>query len=208
MAYMNARLLACSLILLGAAPDAAAQRFGITLGLNYQQLSDVTFNNLDARFKSKEGWHVGAWFEFSLGSVDIRPGVRYVDAGNLYEGLSDTFPATRDQFDVSLLEVPLLFRYGINAPVIGPYVFAGPLLRFPSFTDKILSNDLAPLSVAAEAGVGLQVTIGGLRLYPEIAYTFGLTNFIQDELVIDFVTLTPEGEQRLNSAMLRLSLGL
>jgi hypothetical protein len=92
--------------------------------------------------------------------------------------------------------------------VIGPYAFAGPVFRFPSFTDKVLSNDLAPVSVAAEAGLGLQITIGGLRLYPEIAYTFGLTNFIQDELVIDFVTLTPEGQQRLNTAMLRLSVGL
>ncbi len=207
---MKLRFLVCGILLVSAVrgPEATAQRFGVTVGLNYQQLSDVSYNSLETRFKSKEGWHVGAWFEFSLGPVGVRPGLRYLDAGHLFEGLNDTFPATRDQFDVSMVEVPLLFRYGISSPVIGPYAFAGPVFRFPSFTDKVLSNDLAPVSVAAEAGLGLQITIGGLRLYPEIAYTFGLTNFIQDELVIDFVTLTPEGQQRLNTAMLRLSVGL
>ena len=102
----------------------------------------------------------------------------------------------------------MLFQYGIDGPLIGPYVFAGPLVRFPSFTDKVISNDLAPLSVAVEVGAGLRINIGGLRLYPEIAYTFGVSNFIQDELVIDFVTLTPQDEQRINTAMLRLSVGL
>ena len=186
----------------------AAQRFGLTFGLNYQELSDISLNDLNTRFNSKEGWHVGAWFEFSLGPIAIRPGLRYMEAGKLFEGISETFPATRDQFEVSLVEAHLLFRYGINAPVIGPYVFAGPVMRFPSFTDKVIGNDLAPMSVAAEAGLGVQITIGSVRLYPEVAYTFGFTNFIEDEIVIDFVTLTPNGSQRLNSAMLRISAGL
>ena len=187
---------------------AAAQNFGFTVGLNYQQLQDISFNDLNARFDSKEGWHVGAWFEFSLGPIGIRPGVRYVDAGQLFDGLSDSFPATRDEFDISLVEVPLLFRYGINAPVIGPYILAGPILRFPSFTDKVISNDLAPTSFGAEVGVGLQINLGGISLYPEVAYVFGLTNFIEDEIVIDFISLTPGSSQQLNSAMLRLSVGL
>ena len=207
---MKARILIFSLLLVAAphGPDAAAQHFGVSFGLNYQQLSDVSFNNLNTRFQSKEGWHVGAWFEFSVGPVGIRPGIRYVEAGQLLEGLSDTFPATRDQFDFSLLEASLAFRYGIKAPVIGPYVIAGPVFRFPSFTDKVISNDLSALSIAAETGVGLQITLGGLRLYPEIAYTFGLTNFVEDEIVIDFVTLTPQGSQKLNTVMVRLLIGL
>ena len=208
---MKLRFLICGMLLVGTAhgPDAAAQHFGVSLGLAYQQLSDISLNSLDTRFKSKEGWHVGAWLEFAAGSsLRIRSGIRYVDAGQLFEGINDTFPATRDSFDVSMLEASLLVRYGINAPVVGPYVFAGPVLRIPSFTDEVISNDLAPLSVATEMGVGLKISVGGVHLYPEIAYTFGMTNFIQDEIVIDFVTLTPQGKQRLNSAMLRLSVGL
>lgn len=207
---MNRRLLSYVALLTGLVqiPDAAAQSWGLTVGLNYQQLSNISINDLNTRFDSKQGWHIGAWFEFNIGSVGIRPGVRYVEAGQLLEGLNETFPATRDNFDVSLLEANLLFRYGIEAPVIGPYVFAGPLFRFPSFTDKVIGNDLAPMSVSGEIGAGLQITIGSIRLYPEVAYTFGFTNFIEDELVIDFVSLTPNDAARLNTAMLRLSIGL
>ncbi len=208
-ALMKSGLLIGGMLLAGTlqGPSAAAQQFGVSFGLNYQQLSDLSFNSLETRFKSKEGWHVGVWFEFAIGPIGIRPGLRYVDAGQLFDGINETFPATRDQFDVSMVEIPFVFRYGIKAPVIGPYVFVGPVLRFPSFTDKVISNDLAPMSIAGEAGVGLQITLGGLKLYPEVAYTFGFTNFIEDEIVIDFVTLTPEGSQRLNSAMVRLAVG-
>ena len=191
-----------------AIPSATAQRFGFMIGLNYQELSDISFNDLSTRFESKDGWHVGVWMELNAGAIAIRPGIRYVDAGQLFDGINDTFPATRDNFKVSLLEPFLLVSYGLTTPVVAPYLFGGPFVRFPSFTDKTISNDLAPASAALELGIGIKITMGGIRLYPELAYHVGITNFIEDELVIDFVSLTPSGSQRLNSIALRISLGM
>jgi len=201
---MKPFLLLCGLLWVTISP-ASAQTFGFYAGLNYQQLSDVSLNNLNTQFRSEDGWHLGAWFEFELGPIAVRHGLRYMDAGQLFTGINDRFPATPDNFDVSLLEASLLFRYGIQAPVIGPYVFAGPVLRLPAFTDKEISNDLAPISAAAEAGAGLEITISNLRLYPEIAYAFGISNFIGDSIVINFAELTPASSQQLNSALIRLS---
>ncbi len=191
-----------------AASPAHAQ-FGVTAGLNFDRLSDVTFNDVDANFDNKTGWHVGVWADFSLGVVTLRPGVRYMNAGKLFEeGLSDINAAAVDDFDITLVEVPILLRFGLGAAVVKPYVFAGPVLRFPAGVDDIIDDDLKTSSIAGELGLGLQLALGGFRLYPEIAFTFGLSSFIEDELIIGFATFQTDDTQKLNTAMLRLGVGL
>ena len=192
---------------LAAASPAYAQ-FGVTAGLNFDRLSDVAFNDVDANFDNKTGWHVGVWTEFSLGVVTLRPGVRYMNAGKLFEGLSEVNAAIVDDFDIHLVEVPILVRFGLGAAVVKPYVFAGPVLRFPAGVDDIIESDLNSPSIAGELGLGLQLSLGGFSLYPEIAFTFGLSSFIQDELILGFATLSTDDSQKLNTAMLRLGVGL
>ena len=184
-----------------------AQRFGVTAGTNFQELSDITLNSTQAAFQNQNGWHAGVWLELPMGPLGIRFGGRYMEAGRLFSGLNERFPLVQDDFNISLVELNVLLRYGLQSPLINPYVFAGPVFRIPIGADEGISNDLSALSYAGEIGGGLEIPIGSLALYPEVAYVFGVTRFIEDELVLDFVTLTVEDTQRLNTIILRLSLG-
>ncbi len=188
-------------------PAAMAQTFGVSAGGNFQRLSDISVNDLRTQFESQTGWHVGAWVELPLGPAGLRGGARYMAAGKLFEGLQSNFPSAQENFDVSLVELYLLLRLGIPSPVISPYVFAGPVFRIPSSSDEEISEDLRILSYAGEIGGGIKVGLGPINLYPEIAYVFGLTRFIEDELILQLISQQVGDPQRLNMAMLRLSVG-
>ena len=188
-------------------PQAAAQQFGVTVGTNFQRLSDVSLNSVESVFEDQSGWHAGAWFEVGLGPLGIRIAGRYLEAGQLFTGLQESFPIVRDNFDISLVDFSLLLRYGLDSPVINPYVFAGPTFRIPARADVAINNDLKPLTYAGEVGAGIEINIGSFSLYPEVAYLFGLSRFIEDELVVEFVTLTVDEPPQLNTVMLRLSVG-
>ena len=198
--------LACGMLII--IPTVHAQRFGVTAGANFQRLSDIQLNTLDTKFRSHNGWHAGVWVELPMGPFGVRVGGRYMAAGKLFDGLTDNFQDARDNFDITLVEVPVLLRYGLLSPVVSPFVFAGPVFRFPFNTDEVISSDLKPLSYAGEIGGGLEINIGQFTLYPEVAYVFGMTRFIEDELVLELITLTVGDPQKLNAALLRLSLGL
>jgi len=101
-----------------------------------------------------------------------------------------------------------VLRYGFASPVVSPYAFAGPVLRLPLGNDEVIQDELRALSWAGEIGGGIAVNLGPLTLYPEVAYVFGLTRFIENELVLELVTLQLGDTQRLNAALLRLSVGL
>lgn len=206
--------LLATLVGVGLAGSASAQfqRLGVTAGLNFDRLTDISLNNVDASFDSKTGWHVEVWADFSLlGVLTLRPGLRYMEAGQLFEGLSEVSATSSldiaDDFDINVVEVPVLLRFGFPSPVVEPYVLAGPVLRLPINVDNTIDDDLNSLTVAGELGVGLAVPVGGLTLYPEIAFTFGLSSFTDDEIIIGRATFSTNDAQHLNTAMLRLGVG-
>ncbi len=191
------------------AAGSLAQNFGVSVGGNFQRLNDIDLNELETKFESQTGWHVGAWVEVPLGpAAALRGGGRYMAAGKLFDGVQANYPSIQENFDVSLIEIYLILRLGLPSPVVSPYVFAGPVFRIPSNTDRELSNDLKALSYAGEIGGGLMIKLGPIKLYPEVAYVFGLTRFIENEIVLNLISLQVGDPQKLNMAMVRLSVGL
>ena len=188
------------------ASGGAAQSIGASVGANFDRLSDIRFNDREATFSSSTGWHAELWIEFPFGPMGLRAGARYMDAGMLFAGLSEHTSTVRDNFDVTLLEVPLLLRYAVGVSAVQPTVFAGPVARFKALVDHELADDIRSPSLAGEAGVGLEISLGGLRILPEIAYTWGITDFIDKELVIGSVTLSANESQKMNSAMVRVAI--
>ena len=189
---------------------SAGQHFGITTGMTFDRVSSITLNNVKTRFDNKVGWVIGVWMEAPMGPFGIQVGVRYLDAGQLFEGLIEDQPDAgdvRDNFDFSFVEVPFLIRYSLDTPVLSPYAFAGPLMRFPAALDVEIAEDVKTLSLAVELGAGVKLTLGKLSLFPEIAYVYGVTNFIGDSISVGPVTLDTADKQSLNSAMLRLAVG-
>jgi hypothetical protein len=200
--------LAALLIGLAAPTLSMAQGMGISAGANFNSLGDIESGDRTATLDNVTGWHVHLWFDLPLGPVAFRPGVRYMDAGKIFdpeetEGFATDFI---DDEVVTFLEVPLDVRLRMTLPLVTPYVMAGPVLRFATDTNN--EDRLESFSLAAGAGVGLEVGLAGLRFYPELKYTFGVTSFTEEEYSIGDVIITPDEEQRLNAVMLSLGIGL
>lgn len=201
-------LVALLLGFLLAQPQAASAQFGVAAGFNFEQLSDIELNEGSAAFENRTGWHVAAWFELPLGSLALRPGVRYLDAGALYRGLDDNDGTLEDDFSVNLLEIPLDVRYRFGGGALTPYLVGGPVLRFPIVSDDGLNDDLRTVSFAGGLGVGLELPLGGMRLYPELAYTFDVSGFAEGDFEIGGRRFITDDTQFLNGVMLRVGVGL
>lgn len=186
--------------------QAAAQGFGISGGANFAELSDIDTGDRQATFDNASGWHVQAWLDLPVGPIALRPGIRYLDAGSLFEDATVEGGTTTDDDKFSLIEIPVDVRLRLPLPLISPYLMAGPVLRFPS--DSGDDGRFESFNLAGGAGVGAELGLGGLRLYPELKYTFGITRFTQDDYELGGVTVSPDEDQRLNTIMLSLGIGL
>jgi hypothetical protein len=196
-------------ILLGLAHvnAAHAQGLGLAGGANFTELSDIDTGDQQATFDNATGWHVHLWLELPLGPLAIRPGVRYMDAGSVLEDASIEDGVSIDEDEaLSLLEIPIDVRLRVPMPVITPYVMAGPVLRFPAGGND--DDRFRSFSLAGGAGVGVELGLGGLRLFPELKYTFGITDFAEESYELGGVTVTPDEDQQLNAIMLSIGIGL
>jgi hypothetical protein len=204
-------LCACFLVFVTLGVTPVQAQFGIYAGANFDQISDIDITEGGrAAFDSRTGWHVEAWVDLPLGPIGLRPSVRYMDAGQLYDGLrNDEDDNIGDDISINMIEVPLNLRYTFAAsPVVSPYLTAGPVLRFPLTDEDDLNDDLESISVAGGVGFGLALRLGGIRLYPEIGYTFGITRFVDEDFTVGGIDFQADEEQYLNSVLLRIGVGL
>jgi hypothetical protein len=206
MMPIRATITGLALLLMTAtsgADTAYAQGLGISAGLNFSQLSDIDTGDQRATFDNASGWHVHLWLDLPIGAVAIRPGVRYMDAGDVFE--SGSLSGAAESIDATLLEVPVDVRFRLPLPLLTPYVMAGPVLRFPMSDD---GERFRSVSVAGGAGVGLELSLGGMTLYPELKYTFGLTSYTEESYELGGVTFAPGSDQHLNAVMLSIGISL
>jgi hypothetical protein len=187
--------------------DAArAQGLGLSAGANFNSLSDIETSSGEATFDNASGWHLHLWFDLPVGPVAVRPGLRYMRMGELFTDV-ELDSGTFDEDEVTtLLEIPIDVRIRMGLPLITPYVLLGPVLRFPANADD--EDRLESFSLAGGAGIGVELGLGGIKLYPELKYTFGITRFTQDSYEIGGVEIVPDEDQRLNAIMLSVGIGL
>ncbi len=210
--------LAFALPLLLAPSATRAQSIGIVGGLNYGSLGDVEIADARTTYENRAGYHVGLYVDLPVGPIAVRPGVRYMDAGQLFSGLTQalgdetdgSIDEGLDDFDVRMFVIPVDVRLRLPFPLIKPYVFAGPELRFVSSSDGDggLAEHLSNNEVAGNLGVGAQLSLPGvgLTLTPEARYTIGLTGLMGEDISVAGQTFQTSGAQRVN--MFFLSLGL
>lgn len=183
-----------------------AQNLGLSVGANFNELSDIDTGDREATFDNATGWHVHLWYDLPVGPVALRPGIRYMDAGEVLKGETDLGDLDEDA-TLSVIEVPVDVRFRFTMPLITPYVMVGPVLRFPTSSDDD-GDRFKSFSLAGGAGLGVELGLGSLRLYPELKYTFGITRFTEDEYELGGITIEPDESQRLNAIMLSLGIGL
>jgi hypothetical protein len=197
------------LVLLASASPAHAQ-LGFAAGLNFDRLSDIDARDSDVTFNNASGFHVGAFFDLGLGPVAIRPGIFYRNIRDIEYDLTSLALGSRPSFDLNLVEVPIDIRVRTTTPIVRPYALAGPVIRFASTPDSDFEDAIENLSVAANIGAGVEIRIPlvGIRLYPELRYSFGVTRFTREEFELLGRTVRAEGRQNDSSVMLRLGVGL
>lgn len=203
------RVLACLFFLIGISGAAFAQtpRIGFSAGYNYSKLADVDFGSGPTSFENAQGWHMEIWFDVPVRNLALRPGLRYVAAGRIFEFSNDANPNLRDDFNISLFEIPIDFRFRFNMQIATPFVTVGPVLRFPSGAkDEV--DGMRNISMAGGFGVGLEMRFGIIMLYPELKYTFGITQFTDEEFQIAGLPFSTTDTRVLNGVMLRLGVGL
>lgn len=185
---------------------AHAQGVGVSLGANFNSLSDIDTNSGEATFENASGWHLHLWFDLPLGPIAVRPGLRYMNMGDLFgDGEIEDISFDEDEA-ITMLEIPIDVRIRMGLPLITPYAMVGPVLRFPASGDD--DDRLESFSLAGGVGIGVELGLGGIKLYPELKYTFGITRFTQDSYEIGGVEIVPDEDQRLNAIMLSVGIAL
>lgn len=189
-------LLLVALLVSAAQPRESFAQFGISVGANFDNISDIS-GDREATFKSASGYHVGVHMELALGPLAFRPGLIYTDVGSLEA--RDRFN-TVQQVDVSLVEIPLDFRYRLLLPIGQPYLTAGPVLRFANKSNNEVN--LQDFTAAGNIGFGLELNAAGLRPFVEARYQVGLQKFM-NEIQVGNIDITATDDARLNTFMLR-----
>ncbi len=189
-------------------PHLALAQLGFSAGYNFNRLSDINLDNRgESSFENATGWHMELWFDMDVGNLALRPGLRYMSAGSIFEFANDANPSLRDNFNISLFELPIDLRFRFNMEVITPFITVGPVLRFPSGAkDEI--DGLNNVSIGGGFGFGIELDFGLFMAYPELKYTFGLSQFTADEFQIADIPFSTTDTQLLNGVMLRIGIGL
>jgi hypothetical protein len=145
--------------------------FGIKGGVPVSDaFSDHTSTAVDVithSFSSSKNYVVGPMIELRL------PLGLSVEADALYRPLNLTTdtrvlpqPAIHFSSDLSSWEFPILGKYHfLHAPVVSPYIEAGPIFRAVGARSSYLSND----GFAIGGGVDIKLLV--LRVSPEIRYS-------------------------------------
>ncbi len=194
--------LALALLAFAAFGAAAARaQLGVAVGGNFNQLSDIQ-TEPEATFDNASGFHVGLFYDLALGPVSLRPGVFYVDLGEFDAAVGGFNAGT---FDLNLVEIPVDVRVRLAAaPVVRPYLLAGPVFRFASTGNDDFNESLNPFTYAGNVGLGLEIGApGGLTLFPELRYSFGVTS-LTDDFTFLGAGFEADEDQHLNVFMLRL----
>lgn len=199
------------LLAVGPLSHEARAQFGVSGGLNFNQLDDIRTENARANFESATGYHVGVFYDAALGPIALRPGVMYRRVGEYrfpeVDGPDDIGLPDRASFDISQIEVPIDVRWRVlPLPLVTPYVLASPVLTFPR-TEGDVSDGVRSANLTADIGAGAEIRLPGmgLTLMPELRYGIGATSFLEEEFTIGDTTIRPLEQPRLNAVILRLN---
>ena len=204
---------ALGVVLLAGTSTAAGQSFGVVGGANFTSIDAVNYGNAQATFDNAAGYHVGAYLSLGIGPLGVRPGVRYLHAGAIYQGLDDVVgpgSGLDDSFDVSFVSAPVDVLVRVPAPVISPYAFAGPEFRLQRTPDApaALEDEFNDWSFLGNIGIGAEIDLpgAGLTLTPEVRYSFGLSDLIEDEFTYGNQTFTATDQRRPESFFISLGI--
>lgn len=187
----------------------AQAQLGVAAGLNFDTFGDIEATDRQTTFENASGYHVGIFYDLAVGPLGIRPGVFFRNISDVKFDVVGVALGREPAFDLNLIEIPLDVRVRMPFPLVKPYALAAPVISFASTDDREFKDNIKDMNVSANIGVGLEIALPiGPKLFPEIRYGFGLTRFMEEEVVIGGTTIRADDAQRMNTVMLRLGIAL
>lgn len=191
-------LVAVLLALLLAGGPLHAQ-IGIYAGANRDMLEGFTPAEGFTFAGEVDGFHTGIFLDIEVGIVGARPAIVY----HRISDVSASDGAEETRFNLDVIEIPLDLYLRLPLPVVRPYLVAGPTILFPSSADPRIDGLLASTPKRLDVGLGVEIALP-LRLWPEIRYGRGLSDFMSPAIPVGEETLQGEGALRLDTVTFRL----
>ena len=195
-------------ILIWGLPTSANAQLILAGGLNFESLEDIDTGSTKATVDNATGYHFGLYYNLGAGAFAVRPGVFIRNINRL----ETSALSLRDNYKLNLVDVPVdvRFRVASGSPVV-PSVSFGPVVHFANSDNDDFDEALDNLSLSAAVGGGVEFRLPGLglKLYPEIRYSFGLSGITKDgePITIAGQDFRIENPSNLNTIMLRLGIG-
>ncbi len=212
MKFIQAAVLTAAVSALSVIPANGQIQFGVAAGLNWSGLGDVDLGSITAAYESQQGWHAGVFLDLKLLVIGIRPGFYYVNAGPLLEGgLSGEETTPIDEltaFDLTYVSIPVDLKLGLPLVLLEPYLFVGPEFKFNTVSESAgeVAEQLESTVIAGNAGFGVAVNVGGIKLIPELRVGFDISSLFGDTITIEGVEFKVDSH-RASSFVARLGVG-
>lgn len=141
-------------------------KFGIKAGLNY-----ANFTNTEIQTDAITSYHAGLLVEIGLfDNLAIQPELLYSTVGASYDNLSNEI-----KNELGYVSIPIMAKFNLSETL---FIEAGPQGSFLlSKKDKVNFDDYNDLDLAANVGLGLDVT---KNLFVSARYSLGLTEISRD----------------------------
>ena len=212
MKILQATFLAVVVSVVSVIPANGQIQLGVAAGINWSGLGDVEVGDFTATFESQQGWHAGVFLDLKLLIIGVRPGFYYVNSGPLLDGaLSGEEETPVDEltaFDYTYISVPVDLKVGLPLVLLEPYVFVGPEFKFETVSETAgeLANQLESTVIAGNAGVGMAIKLGNIKLIPELRFGFDISSLFGDTITIEGVEI-PVDSHNASSFLARLGVG-
>lgn len=164
------------IVALAAGATPATAQHGVVLGVRGGvSVASASFDveqTFDAN--NRTGFAGGVFMDFDAGLVGVQVGAQYTQNG------ADLDLGTAiDEFKLSYLEIPAVVKVGIPLAAIKPSIFGGVGLSFNTtcaFAGADCKDDVKSTDFKGIAGVDLAIYLGGIALFADGRYHFGLSN--------------------------------
>jgi len=168
--------LSCAVLIGGIQAPAQAQEGGLVLGVRGGV--SVASASVDASQtfdkSNRTGFAGGVFFDYDAGVLGLQLGAQYAQ-----KGVDLDLAGTVSEFSVKYLEIPAVLKVGIPLGMIKPSVLAGVGLGFNTGCDVSgvdCGSDIKSTEFTGIAGADLALHLGGISLWADGRYHFGLSN--------------------------------
>ena len=176
-----ATLVAAGLVAATASSADAQTTLGVRGGISVANASFDIQEDFDKG--NRTGFTGGVFLDWaSSGLLGFQVGAQYTQKGAELE-----IQQVANDFDLAYLEIPAVVKLGLPLGPIRPSVFGGAALGFKTGCEDADGNDCGDSIESTEwsgvAGADLAIYIGGISLWADARYHFGLNNISKDALI-------------------------